>query len=53
MLGLSFEVFWVLAVVVLGVALFFFGTRIRPLSRAQRERSEQAAREKWGKEKVK
>jgi hypothetical protein len=36
--------------VLLGAAMFFFGDRLRPLNRAERERSEEAARENWGKE---
>ena len=38
--------------VLLGVAIFLFGDRLRPLNRAERQRSEEAARENWGKEKV-
>ena len=36
--------------VLLGAAIFLFGDRLRPLSRAERKRSEEAARENWGKE---
>ena len=39
--------------VLLGAAIFFFGDRQRrPLSRAERERSDQVTRQNWGKEKV-
>jgi hypothetical protein len=38
--------------VLLGAAIFLFGDRLRPLSRAERKRSDEAARENWGKEKV-
>jgi hypothetical protein len=38
--------------VLLGAALLVFGPRLRPLSRAERKRSDEAARENWGKEKV-
>ncbi len=47
-------IFWGLLFVgclaVLGGAMFFFGDRRKPLNRAERERSDQAARENWGKE---
>ncbi len=36
----------------LGAAIFLFGDRLRPLSKAERERSDQAARENWNKEEV-
>jgi hypothetical protein len=49
MLGIPFEFIWLIGIIVLGAAIFF-GTRRRPLSRAERERSEQVARENWGKE---
>jgi hypothetical protein len=51
MLGISPEFIWIFAIVLLGAALFF-GMRKRPLSRRERERSEQVARENWGKENV-
>jgi len=40
------------ALVLLGAAVFLFGDRLRPLSRAERKESDAAARENWGKEKV-
>jgi len=40
------------ALVLLGAVMFFFGDRLRPLNRAERKRSEDAARENWGKENV-
>jgi hypothetical protein len=43
---------WLVAIVVLGLALFAFGTRQRKLSRAERERADQATRENWDKEEV-
>ncbi len=49
-------VFWGLLFVgclaLLGGAMFFFGDRKKPLSPAEREHSDQVARENWGKENV-
>ncbi|HEY8382230.1 MAG TPA: hypothetical protein VIL09_08780 [Microvirga sp.] len=42
----------VATLVILGLAMYFRGDRMRPLNRAERERSEQGARENWGKEEV-
>jgi hypothetical protein len=41
---------WGLAIVVLGLVIFLFGDRLRPLKRGERQRSEEAARRNWGKE---
>ncbi len=46
------EFVWLIGVALLGGAMFFFGTRQRRLSRAERERSDAAARQNWGKEEV-
>jgi hypothetical protein len=40
------------ALALMGALMFFFGDRLRPLNRAERERSDRAARENWGKENV-
>ena len=45
-------VIFVGGLVLLGAAIFLFGDRLRPPSRAERKRSEEAARENWSKEKV-
>jgi len=42
----------VATLVILGLAMYFRGDRMRPLNRAERERSEQGARENWGKEEI-
>jgi hypothetical protein len=47
-----FELTWVLGIVLLGIVLFVFATRQRRLSAAQRQQSDKAARENWGKENV-
>jgi hypothetical protein len=39
-------------IVLLGLLIFLFGNRLRPLGPEERRRSEEAARENWGKEKV-
>lgn len=39
-------------VILLGLLIFFFGERLRPLSPAERQRSDEAARRNWGKEEV-
>lgn len=52
MLGISFEFIWIIGIVLLGAAIFFFGTRQRPLTGREREKSDQVARENWGKENV-
>jgi hypothetical protein len=36
--------------VLLGAAIVLFGHRLRPLSREERKRSDEAARQNWGKE---
>jgi hypothetical protein len=47
---------WALVIVggpiLLGVAIWLFGDQRRRLTRAERERSEQGARENWGKEEI-
>jgi hypothetical protein len=50
---MGIEFFWIIGLVVLAAAIFYFGTRQRRLTRAEQKRSDQAARENWGKEKVK
>jgi Na+/proline symporter len=40
------------AIVVLGLVIFFFGDRLRPLKGTERKRSEEAARQNWGKEEI-
>ena len=47
-----FEATWVFAIVVLGIVLFVFATRQRRLSATQRQETDKAARENWGKENV-
>ena len=39
-------------IILLGLLIFFFGNRLRPLSSHERKRSEEAVRENWGKESV-
>ena len=39
-------------IVLLGLLIFFFGDRLRPLAPEERKRSDAAARENWGKEEV-
>jgi hypothetical protein len=51
MLGIPPEFIWILAIVILGLAIFY-GMRRRPLSGSERQRSEEAARENWGKENI-
>ena len=46
------EVAWVLGIALLGGVMFYFGTRQRRLSRAERERSDAVARHNWDKEEV-
>jgi hypothetical protein len=46
-----FEFSWLIGIVLLGAALFY-ATRQRRLRGAQREMSERAARENWGKEEI-
>ncbi|HEU4518247.1 MAG TPA: hypothetical protein VFS03_01940 [Microvirga sp.] len=41
-----------LGIVVLGLVIFLFGDRLRPLSGAARKRSDEAARQNWGKEEI-
>jgi hypothetical protein len=41
-----------IGIVVLGLVIFLFGDRLRPLSGAARKRSEEAARQNWGKEEI-
>ena len=49
-------VLWALVIVggpvVLGLAMYFYGDLLAPLTRRQLEAADKAAREKWGKEKV-
>jgi hypothetical protein len=45
------EFSWLIGIVLLGAALFY-ATRQRRLRGAQREMSERAARENWGKEEI-
>jgi len=47
-----FEATWVFAIIVLAIALFIFATRQRRLSAAQRQQTDEAARDNWGKENV-
>lgn len=47
-----FELTWAIAIIVLGLAIFFFATRQRRLKGAEREMSDQAARRNWGKEEI-
>ncbi len=46
-----FEFTWLIGIVILG-AVLFYATRQRRLRGAERERSEQAAKENWGKERI-
>lgn len=46
-----FEFTWLIAIVLLGAALFY-GTRQRRLRGAERRMSDQAAHENWGKEEI-
>jgi hypothetical protein len=46
------EALYIVGIVLLGGALFYFGTRSRRLSRAERKRQDEVARENWGKEEV-
>ena len=46
-----FEFTWLIGIVILGAALFY-ATRQRRLRGAQREMSDQAARENWDKEEI-
>ncbi|HEV2560150.1 MAG TPA: hypothetical protein VGU45_16125 [Microvirga sp.] len=52
MLGISIEFVWIFGLILLGAVMFFFGTRPRPLSGAERKRSDEVAKENWGKENV-
>jgi hypothetical protein len=49
-------ILWALVIVggpiLLGLAMYFYGDRLPPLTRRQREAGDRAARESWGKEKV-
>ena len=51
-LAMAIEFFWIIGLVVLAAAIFYFGTRQRRLTRAEQKRSDQAARENWGKEEI-
>ena len=46
------EIAFFAGVVLLGGAMFFYGTRQRRLSRAERDKGDAAARANWGKEEV-
>lgn len=47
-----FEMSWIFGIVLLGIVLFVFATRQRRLSGAERQASDEAARQNWGKENV-
>jgi len=38
--------------VLLGLALYFYGDRQKPLTKAERDASDKAARDNWGKERI-
>ncbi len=46
------EIAFFAGVILLGGAMFFYGTRQRRLSRAERDKGDAAARANWAKEEV-
>jgi hypothetical protein len=46
------EVSWAIGIAILAIVIFVFATRQRRLKGAEREMSDKAARENWGKENV-
>jgi hypothetical protein len=55
--GIDLTILWALVIVgapiMLGLVLYLRGDRQRKLTKAERERTEQATRENWGKEEIK
>ena len=51
-MGSGMEFVWVIGLALLGGALFYFGTRQRRLSRAERAHSDAVARQNWDKEEI-
>jgi hypothetical protein len=48
----SFEMLWIVGIVILGVVVFFFATRQRRLTPHERARTDKVAHENWGKEEI-
>jgi hypothetical protein len=48
----SFELLWLVGIVILGVVIFMFATRQRRLTPREQARSDKVAHENWGKEEI-